>query len=268
MAKKSKRSLIHFNAGEWSPKVDARVDHQKYPAACRQLQNIIPTPHGAAIRRKGFEFIAETKNGGIANLIEFQVSREVTFCLEFGDQYVRFFRNGVPIYDNPLTGITASGNPVQFFMFGHGLSDGDEVLLSGFTEMTEVNGLRAIVTDSAINTFKLIDMDGESVSGLGWTAETTGGTVTPIYEIASVYLESEVFDLKFAQINNIAFFAHENHEPRVLARSSDNSWTFNAARWDYPALLDENVDPVKELNVSATSGTSKVLKATGHAPFL
>ena len=97
MGKKSKRSLIHFNGGEWSPKVDARVDHQKYPAACRQLQNMIPTPHGAVTRRKGLEFVAETKNSGVANLIRFQFSRSVAFTLEMGEQYIRFYRNGVQI---------------------------------------------------------------------------------------------------------------------------------------------------------------------------
>ncbi len=58
---RNKKNLVSFNAGELSPKLDARVDTEKYAAGCRQCQNMIPMPHGGVTRRKGFEFVAAAK---------------------------------------------------------------------------------------------------------------------------------------------------------------------------------------------------------------
>lgn len=55
--------IISFNAGELSPKIDARADIEKYPSGCRTLENMIPTIYGDAERRPGTEFIHEAKYG-------------------------------------------------------------------------------------------------------------------------------------------------------------------------------------------------------------
>ncbi len=79
-----------FNAGEWSPELHGRIDLAKYPNACRTLQNMIPLPQGAATRRPGTRFVAETKNSGPARLIPFRFSSEQSYAIEAGDQYLRF----------------------------------------------------------------------------------------------------------------------------------------------------------------------------------
>src|SRR5215217_290901 len=101
---RNKKNLVSFNAGELSPKLDARVDTEKYAAGCRQCQNMIPMPHGGVTRRKGFEFIASAKFGpqeqaAPCKLIDFQFSRDVAFMLELGELYMRFFYLGQPIMD-------------------------------------------------------------------------------------------------------------------------------------------------------------------------
>jgi hypothetical protein len=97
---RNKKNIMSFNAGELSPKLDARVDTEKYAAGCRQCQNMIPMPHGGVTRRKGFEFVAAAKydaSNKPVRLLDFQFSRTVSFMLEFGDLYIRFYYLGEQI---------------------------------------------------------------------------------------------------------------------------------------------------------------------------
>jgi hypothetical protein len=94
---RNKKNLMSFNAGELSPKLDARVDTEKYAAGCRQCQNMIPMPHGGVTRRKGFEFVAAAKYDATdkpIRLLDFQFSRTVAFMLEMGNLYIRFYYLG------------------------------------------------------------------------------------------------------------------------------------------------------------------------------
>lgn len=95
---RTQKSLVSFNAGEFSPLLDARADIEKYNNACRQLQNAIIETYGAARRRPGLRFIAETKYPAQpARIIDFQFSTTTTFVLEIGNGYMRFFSNGAPV---------------------------------------------------------------------------------------------------------------------------------------------------------------------------
>lgn len=102
---RTQKSLISFNAGELSPFLDARVDIDKYSNGCRTLENAMVLTYGAATRRPGTQFIAETKFSDVPGiqdrLIEFQYSTLTTFILEIGDEYIRFFSNGAPVMDGP-----------------------------------------------------------------------------------------------------------------------------------------------------------------------
>jgi hypothetical protein len=97
----SKRSMVSFNAGELSPKLDARVDLAKYQNGCRKITNGIIGLYGEVARRPGMEYIASAKNFADVNakvcLVDFQFSTTTTFTLEFGGGYIRFYSNGVQV---------------------------------------------------------------------------------------------------------------------------------------------------------------------------
>lgn len=98
------KSIVAFNAGELSPKLDARTDLDKYSAGCRTLENAYSEPYGAAVRRAGLQYIASTKVAGTkARLIGFRFSTTTNFMLEFGVGYIRFFSNGAQVEDPPGT---------------------------------------------------------------------------------------------------------------------------------------------------------------------
>jgi len=86
--------LTNFTGGELSPRLDGRNDLAKYPTGCKTLENMIVFPHGSAARRSGTQFVAEVKDSSKeTRLIPFEFSTTQTYMLEFGDQYIRFYKD-------------------------------------------------------------------------------------------------------------------------------------------------------------------------------
>ena len=86
--------LTNFTGGELSPRLDGRNDLAKYPTGCKTLENMIIFPHGSAARRSGTQFVSEVKDSSKeTRLIPFEFSTAQTYMLEFGDQYIRFYKD-------------------------------------------------------------------------------------------------------------------------------------------------------------------------------
>jgi hypothetical protein len=84
-----------FTAGELSPALGARVDLTKYQSGLRTALNVFVHPHGGVSNRAGLQFVHEIKDSAKrARLIRFQFNTEQTYILEFGDRYIRIFRDG------------------------------------------------------------------------------------------------------------------------------------------------------------------------------
>ena len=180
--------LTNFTGGELSPRLDGRNDLTKYSSGCKTLENFIVYPHGAAARRPGTNFISEVKTSAKkTRLIPFEFSTTQTYILEFGDQYIRVYKD-----------------------------------------------------------------QGQVQSG--------GSAV----EIATPYLEAELFELKFAQSADVMYICHPNHEVEKLSRTSHTSWTLSDCSFTKGPMQDENTTTTT-LNPGATAvgtGVSLVASAT------
>jgi hypothetical protein len=87
-------ALTSFVSGEFSPKMDGRTDFDKYNSGAKTLENFLVHPQGAATRRVGTQFIAEVKSSAAkTRLIPFEFSTTQTYILEFGNNYIRFFKD-------------------------------------------------------------------------------------------------------------------------------------------------------------------------------
>ncbi len=86
-----------FNAGEFAPELDGRVDIGKYANACRRMENFFPLVQGPARRRGGTKFVNEVKDSTDRTwLARFEFNTTQAYILEFGDLYVRFYTdNGI-----------------------------------------------------------------------------------------------------------------------------------------------------------------------------
>jgi len=177
--------LTSFVSGEFSPKMDGRVDFQKYSSAVKKLENFLIHLQGAATRRVGTQFIAEVKDSTKkTRLIPFEFSTSQTYVLEFGDQYIRFYK------------------------------DKGQIL--------------------------------------------SGGSA---YEIATPYLEADLFDIKFAQSADVMYIVHPSYSVRKLSRTAHTSWTLTEVDFTDGPYLADNLTSTT-LTPGATTGSSISLTAS------
>jgi len=84
----------NFAGGEISPRLYGRIDLQKYASSLEHLENFLVFPHGGVTKRSGTRFIAEVKDSSKkVRLVPFIFSTEQAYILEFGDEYIRFYRD-------------------------------------------------------------------------------------------------------------------------------------------------------------------------------
>tara|TARA_B100000287_G_scaffold435643_1_gene505254 strand:+ start:10087 stop:13047 length:2961 start_codon:yes stop_codon:yes gene_type:complete len=103
---KAAPAFTGFTAGQLSPRMDGRTDFDKYYQGCKTLDNFLVHPHGGASRRPGAIFVAEVKDHTKAvRLIPFEFNVTQTYMLEFGEYYIRFYKDGGTI--------TSGGNPYE-----------------------------------------------------------------------------------------------------------------------------------------------------------
>ena len=245
---KSVESLLSFNAGELSPLLDARVDQQKYRFGCRQLQNLIASKMGAATRRPGTQYVSTSKQITIGfsefavRLFKFVFSPTVTFVIEMGNYYLRFYENGAPV--------TISTAPAwvsgEIYYVGNFVTDGGNIYIC------KVNTVSAIPPSANLNY---------------WTLQNT-------YEITSPYdagylapdtpFSTDIYGVKMCQINDVVYFVHPLYPVYRLSRYGTTNWTFEPVNFMTPAMLDENVTDIT-LAPSATTGAGINLIATAPA---
>jgi hypothetical protein len=83
-----------FNAGEWSPLAQGRVDLAKYRNGLALCQNYVPLVQGGLTRRPGTRYVAEVKDSTQpVRLVRFEFSIAQAYVLEFGKGYIRFYTN-------------------------------------------------------------------------------------------------------------------------------------------------------------------------------
>jgi hypothetical protein len=87
-------SIPSFTAGEMSDSMQGRTDFAKYFSAASRIENFVVLPHGPITRRPGTYFVSEVKTSSAkTRLIPFSFSTEQTYVLEFGNQYIRFYKD-------------------------------------------------------------------------------------------------------------------------------------------------------------------------------
>jgi len=227
---RSAPAFSSFTAGEISPRLEGRTNIEKYQEGLSDLTNMVVMPHGGVTRRPGTEYLGEVKDSSVkTRIIPFQFKTADTYILEFGDQIMRVYRNGLQVLngtDKSITAITQA-DPGVVTSAAHGFSNGDEVYVDSIVGMTELNGRNYKIANSTTNTFSLQDLFGNDIDTTNFTAYTSGGTATEIYEIATPYGEDDLFDIRFAQSADTMYIVHPSHDVRELTRTDHNAWTFS-----------------------------------------
>ncbi|MEC8230457.1 MAG: ubiquitin-activating E1 FCCH domain-containing protein [Pseudomonadota bacterium] len=226
---RSAPSFASFTAGELSPRLEGRTNLEKYREGLAELTNMVVMPHGGVTRRPGTEFLGEVKDSSVkTRLIPFQFKTSDTYILEFGNQVMRVYRDGLVVLnatDQTITNATAA-NPVVITANSHGFSNGDEIYIDNVGGMTQLNGRQFRVANKTTNTFRLKNLFNEDIDGSAFSAYTSGGTATLIYEEPTPYAAADIFNLRFAQSADVMYIVHPSYPIRTLTRSGHNNWTF------------------------------------------
>jgi hypothetical protein len=181
------RSLLtDFTAGELSPKLAGRADLAIYAKGAATLSNWVPFAQGGIITRPGTVYKGTTKSGATARLIPFVVSDTYPFIVEFTNNLMRVWLNGVLVESGPgvpleivSTYTAAELWEIQFAKINNELY------------LVHYNHPIAILTWSGGSTFALTDLTITFGTGVAaWTALTTyavgdvcyNGTPQTIYQ--------------------------------------------------------------------------------------
>jgi len=250
--------VTNFQAGEFSPRLEGRIDLQKYNSGAQKLENMLIFPQGGITRRPGTKYAGTSKDGGKVRLIDFQFSDEQAYVLEFGANYIRFFKDGGLLTEatETISGATQA-NPVVLTITGHSLSNGDRIFVKDVGGMVELNNREFTVANATTNTIELSGIDGSA-----FTAYTSGGTSGKIVEVATTYSVTEVFELNHVQSADVLYLAHKDHEPAKLTRTTATSFTLADIDFVDGPYLDENTtETTLELSDSAP-GTGVTMTST------
>jgi hypothetical protein len=113
-----------FNNGVVSPRLYARGDFDKYSKSLKTGDNCYITPHGPVIRRSGSVFVEEvkdsTKNTRLIPFI-FDNSGD-SLVLEFGNNYIRFYKNGARLgapYEVTTTYTSSEVDDIDYVQYGN-----------------------------------------------------------------------------------------------------------------------------------------------------
>lgn len=236
--------LTDFSKGELSPRLKGRIDFKGYFQGCEAVFNMVVLPQGGLTRRPGTVFSNTVKDQSkLARLVPFQFSVTQAYMLEFGNLYIRVYKDRAQVTNElVITGAANNGAGLIRLTVASttGLYDNNTATVASVGGVPNATGTWLIDVISA-TTFDLL---GSTFGG----AYTTGGTASVIVEIPTTYTESELQQLAFTQSNDTLYICHPLHAPATLGRSSHTNWTLTTL-----AILD---GPYVKGNTTATTFTA------------
>jgi hypothetical protein len=235
-----------FNSGLITPKMGGRFDLEKLRTGCVELKNALISPYGGVFKRPGTTFVKTTENNEGARLIEFRA-----FRIDDDDSTQREIVS-------EILEITSNGwiIPIEY---------GDIPLLFDWTAGEEYTVGDIIGEYDAIDDETTVYYCIEDHTAVGsfdstkWTAFPTvyPGPVNAQADIPMRIpcpLEWSLYGLekiKFCQVNDVMFFAHQNATPRRLTALDFSlgsgsktplpfRWAMQEVPFDYAPALDTN----------------------------
>ena len=86
--------INNFTAGELGPTLTLRSDTEKYYSGCKTMENFMPLLEGGATRVPGTYFVQEVADSTKrTRVVPFIFNSDQAFILEFGETYIRFFKD-------------------------------------------------------------------------------------------------------------------------------------------------------------------------------
>lgn len=217
-----------FAGGEITGEMFGRIDLDKYQVGLANCENFQVLPHGPVASRPGFQYVlhaAVSGVNGITRVIPFSYSATDTMVLELTNQKLRFHTQGGTLLEGgqPLASMT-SANPGVFTIPAHGYTNGQWVFTDG-NSLWFLRGRFLIVQGATANTFTLTDLFGNPINSIGQSAlPFMGISFARVYEIATPYVEADLFAIHYTQSADVMTLVHPSYAPRELRRLGATNW--------------------------------------------
>ncbi len=242
-----------LSAGEISPSLWGRIDLEKIHSGTSTCRNFFANYKGGVCSRPGLAYVGTCLQEGNdlpPRDIPFQFSIFEGAILEFGQEYLRFKRDGGYVLE-PTKIVTSISSAGLFTTSGaHGYAVGDWIYNVGNTGFSGLTWIINSVPTST--TFTVTDLFGNFA---GFAASTTG-TVARLYTVITPYQSEDLPYLKYTQSADTMTLTCVNAHTAVeypvydLVRHGNTNWTLT------PTDFGTNVDA--PINVTATAQSSSV----------
>jgi len=232
-----------FATGELAPSLYARTDLAAYHSGLAICRNFFVDYRSGVSTRSGTKFIIQCKASNTpVRLIPFSVSTTITYVIEFGDHYCRFYNNGAVVLEAafPIT-LTNNAAPLIVRVPGNNFIIGDWIFTNNVVGVPGINGRYFIVQAISGNDLTLTDVNGNLVDSTTWGTYLSGGTASRVYTIISPYAASDLQLLKFVQSVSQLYLAHPSYPPTSLSFNSPTNWTFTSLSFATTLATPANV---------------------------
>lgn len=151
----------NFTAGEFGPRLAARVDFAKYANAAETMENFWPLVQGGMDTRPGTKYVATVRDpNNTPRLLPFLFSVDAAYIIEAGPSYFRFFRDRAPVMAEDVDATITNGT------FASDISGWDDLSTGG----------ASIAHDSTNERLSLVGAAGETAHAEQDVATSDTGT--------------------------------------------------------------------------------------------
>jgi hypothetical protein len=235
----AKSIIPTFITGIISPELASSIDLDKARSGLIQCENFIIDALGGVKNRPGTQFGAETQDlTKLSRLIPFQFNIEQAYILEFGDLFMRVWKDGaVLLRDLVESGtyqwtLSTGGGTTEYYLEASGGGDPGDIfetlyVLENGSEMT--NGTGTSLSPG--------EWDYGNWDGLGFStfyvrltdsadpdSKADGYVQIPI-DVASPYPIADVAALNYTQSADVVYIFHPDYRTRKVTRSAALDWT-------------------------------------------
>jgi len=192
-----------FTTGEISPRINSRIDFNKYANAVEKMENATIFSQGGFTRRPGLRYVNEVKDSTKATrVVKFEFSVTDSYILEFGDLYIRFYRNQARIESPPATPVEVVTTYAEADLFDLHFAQSADVLYIAHKDYAPRKLVRGSHTSWALSIISFdpapsfvadTDIGDGTNEDITLTALTGDGvTVSPDHTTEDLFLPADV----------------------------------------------------------------------------
>ncbi len=233
-----------FTAGEIAPALWGQVDLRRYQTGAAVARNFWVDYRGGLFSRPGTALVATCLPNADEEPpcpLPFVFSQEQSYILELSDsvaygKIMRIIYRGAVVRETGLaiTAVVPDIAGAEFTITGSTAATwaaGERVYIEGVVGLDRDNGVSGvnggtfiIASVAAVDKVKLLDVNGQDVTALDWTAYSSGGTAAREVWVTHPWDGDILRELKYAQSADIMTVTHQDYDIYLIKRLSHTSW--------------------------------------------